>query len=315
MPYIKIEAFDGNIDTFENYSETLEQYFLANDIDERKRAPALLSGIGAKTYQLLRSLLTPDLPSTKSYEELKQITNEHLSPKPLEIAKRFRFQKRNQREGESIQTYCAEIKRLTQHCGFAQALDKAIAIEMAMRDATELNSSSNCTIAVHAVKNVHTPKKNFHANKSANFPPCNSCVLLWIVKGGNNPLFGRNWLQQFPLKWHELKMLKENSSTTKTILSTYGKDKLGDLLKRHQNIFSDGIGKIKSATAKLTLKPDTQPKFCKTRPVPYALVQKVSTELDNLERQGMISKVEHSDWATPLVPVLKRTGVCVETTK
>ncbi|RUS87372.1 hypothetical protein EGW08_004826 [Elysia chlorotica] len=159
MPYIKIEAFDGNIDTFENYSETLEQYFLANDIDERKRAPALLSGIGAKTYQLLRSLLTPDLPSTKSYEELKQITNEHLSPKPLEIAKRFRFQKRNQREGESIQTYCAEIKRLTQHCGFAQALDKAIAIEMAMRDATELNSSSNCTIAVHAVKNVHTPKK------------------------------------------------------------------------------------------------------------------------------------------------------------
>ncbi|RUS88762.1 hypothetical protein EGW08_003479 [Elysia chlorotica] len=209
MPHIKIEAFDGNIETFENYSERLEQYFLANDIDERKRAPALLSGIGAKTYQLLRSLLTPDLPSTKSYDELKQILNEHLSPKPLEIAERFRFHKRNQREGESIQTYCAEIKRLTQHCGFGQALDKAlrdrlvcglrdtaiqrkllqednltfkdafdkaIALEMATRDATELNSTSNCTTAVHAVKKVHTPKKNFHATKNAKFPPCNSCV-------------------------------------------------------------------------------------------------------------------------------------------
>ncbi|RUS71605.1 hypothetical protein EGW08_020632 [Elysia chlorotica] len=46
---------------------------------------------------------------------------------------------------------------------------------MATRNATELNSTSNGTTAVHAVKKVHTPKKNFHATKNAKFPPCNSC--------------------------------------------------------------------------------------------------------------------------------------------
>ena len=76
----------------------------------------------------------------------------------------------------------------------------------------------------------------------------------------------------------------------------------------HKEVFSPGIGKAKFHTATLTLKPDAKPKFCKARPVPYALVNKVGQELDNLEKQGILSKVQHSEWATPVVPVLKRSG-------
>lgn len=43
--------------------------------------------------------------------------------------------------------------------------------------------------------------------------------------------------------------------------------------------------------------------------MPYALRAKVETELSCLEDEGIVSKVEHSKWATPIVPVVKRNGL------
>ena len=57
--------------------------------------------------------------------------------------------------------------------------------------------------------------------------------------------------------------------------------------------------------ATLTLKENAQSKFCKARPVPYALKEKVETELERLENEGIIQKVDHNDWATPIVAVQK----------
>ena len=42
-------------------------------------------------------------------------------------------------------------------------------------------------------------------------------------------------------------------------------------------------------------------KFCKPRKLPFALKPNVGDELDQLENQGVIKKVFHSDWATPVV--------------
>ena len=79
-------------------------------------------------------------------------------------------------------------------------------------------------------------------------------------------------------------------------------------LSKYGSIFRDGIGKVKGVKASLTLKKDAKPKFLKARPVPYALKPKIEQELENLERQGIISKANTSDWATPIVPVVKPNG-------
>ena len=67
--------------------------------------------------------MAPDLPASKSYHELTEALAKHLAPKPLAIAKRFKLRQKNQREGESISQYIAELQRLVEHCEFDDKLD------------------------------------------------------------------------------------------------------------------------------------------------------------------------------------------------
>ena len=48
--------------------------------------------------------------------------------------------------------------------------------------------------------------------------------------------------------------------------------------------------------------------FGKARPVPYAVKGKVDREIERIEHEGMIKKVESSEWASPIVCVPKRNG-------
>ena len=70
--------------------------------------------------------------------------------------------------------------------------------------------------------------------------------------------------------------------------------------------FSNQSWHCVTTTANLCLREGVQPKFCKPRKLPFAIKPVVGDELDRLESQGVIEKVSHSDWATPIVIVRKR---------
>ena len=74
-------------------------------------------------FTLLRSLTAPDKPGDKEYDELVTLLTRHMALKSLVIAERFRFHKRDQREGESINEY---VQRLSEHCDFGTGLNDAL---------------------------------------------------------------------------------------------------------------------------------------------------------------------------------------------
>ena len=72
----------------------------------------------------------------------------------------------------------------------------------------------------------------------------------------------------------------------------------GDLelvLDKYNVVFEKGLGKLKGTTAKIHIDPQTKPIICKAHPVPYAIRHKVEAELDRLQHEGIIEKVEFSN--------------------
>lgn len=82
----------------------------------------------------------------------------------------------------------------------------------------------------------------------------------------------------------------------------------GAIMEEYADVFTEGLGLSKGPPARLCVKDAATPRFCNARKIPFALVDKVSAELDRLVETGVISPVHYAEWATPIVPVLKRDG-------
>ena len=83
---------------------------------------------------------------------------------------------------------------------------------------------------------------------------------------------------------------------------------LKSLLDKYSDVFKKELGTLKGFKAKFTLKPDGKPQLCRPRQVPYALKDAVDRELQHLEDTGVIDRISHSKWTTPLVAVPKGDG-------
>ena len=128
-------------------------------------------------------------------------------------------------------------------------------------------------------------------------------LILQVVETPGPALFGRDWLSKIRLDWGEIKAV-QLSQTPEGIMQ----HKVDQLLRKYESVFSKGVGTFKGHKADLKVEEGCRPSFHKPRQVPYALRPKVEAELRRLEEDGILSKVEYSEWATPIVPVVKRNG-------
>lgn len=122
---------------------------------------------------------------------------------------------------------------------------------------------------------------------------------LYVVPCDKEPLLGREWLRQIRLNWLEVSQLDGSSSLSSRVQS---------VLHKYGSVTEDGIGKITDMSARINIKPDSTPVFCKARTVPFAIQELVDQEITTLVNEGILEKVNTSDWATPIVPVIKANG-------
>lgn len=123
-PVGNVGPYDSDSEDWTCYCERLEQFFVANDInDEDKRRAVLLSVCGSSVYQLVRNLLAPVKPSQKSFTELVQLVRNHFCPSPSVTVHRYNFNSRVQKEDETVSQFVAELRKTSEHCGFGDKLE------------------------------------------------------------------------------------------------------------------------------------------------------------------------------------------------
>ena len=122
----KLDEYNETED-WRHYIERVNHFFEANEItDPDKRRSIFLACVGVKNYQLLRSLVAPEDPKDKSYEDLAKLLQDHFMPKPSAIVQRFNFNTRSQQPGETIAMFLAELRHLSEHCEFGIKLDEML---------------------------------------------------------------------------------------------------------------------------------------------------------------------------------------------
>lgn len=126
-------ALIGNLEQFEaekhevgDYLERMEQFFIVNAIEEGMKVPMLITLIGPGTYNVLKNLLSPAKPASKTFKELTDALMGYYVIKKSAVAGRYEFYNCKQKQGQTINEFMVEIKRKASFCDFGAFLNEAL---------------------------------------------------------------------------------------------------------------------------------------------------------------------------------------------
>lgn len=109
-----------------SYEERMDQYFIANYVEEDKKVPVLLTVIGEQAYEVLRGLCDPDLPKSRSYDTLCRLLREQFSKKVSVFKERIEFYDLRQLENETVKDFYVRLKNKAIECKFGNTLNEVL---------------------------------------------------------------------------------------------------------------------------------------------------------------------------------------------
>ncbi|XP_075553490.1 uncharacterized protein LOC142586122 [Dermacentor variabilis] len=312
----QLPDFEEGKDKWKPYLIKVEAYFEANAIeDSTKKRALLVAALNTHTIQVLAGKVAPRKPNALTYEEVVEVLSEHYSPKRHEITESYKFFSRCQAEGEPVNEFLVDIRRIADNCNFGSALDRMLrdrivcgirsgALQkqlLAQRELT-LEDAEAMALAAEAADR-RLPVLGELALQVCHKGVTVECALTVLDCAGPS-LCGRDLIQRLNSAGAPVVSFVENSAAT----NDSSESSVNSIFNDYNDVFSEELGLIKGPPASLHMKEGAVPKFCKARPIPYALRERVSLELDSLVSVGVLSPVAHSEWATPIVVVLKKDG-------
>ncbi|XP_045767885.1 uncharacterized protein LOC123869159 [Maniola jurtina] len=123
-----LTVFNHETQEWELYKGRIEQWFLANEIDDdadktgAKRRAILLSSCAETTYKLIRDLALPNDVSSLSYAQVVSLLDGHFKAKKCGFAERYKFHSACQGNSESLSAWAARVRGLAKDCSFPAAV-------------------------------------------------------------------------------------------------------------------------------------------------------------------------------------------------
>ncbi|KAK3776673.1 hypothetical protein RRG08_049682 [Elysia crispata] len=338
----RIEEFDPAQNDLESYLEQLEQYFVANDVTEAKRTAVLLSVTGAKTYEVLKSLIASDKPSANIKIQQRLLQTERLTrKKALDIAQTMENAEMNAKElhdqftskvhtVDKIESRGSPKIKAVPRQSQGKTPSRPTATPTAnkkqcYRCGYTTHPAERCRYKDYICNDCH---KKGHLAKVCRSRGRQHQTTKQIVDEEEDYIFhnsSRDGRKAFyimmNLNGKDVKMEIDTGSgvtimpdsvfqetfknevelqTSTQILKTYN----GSNIPLKGEAMMDVRGK-EGRPRKLRLLVAQVPH---QSPVPYAVKAKVEEELRKLEKENIITKVTHSEWAAPLVVVPKENG-------
>lgn len=126
----------------------------------------------------------------------------------------------------------------------------------------------------------------------------NKPLQIYVISDGGPCIVGRNFVEKFNLRFQMVHNINDARVTSD----------VKTLVKKYPEVFSNELGTFKYAKISLSLKNNAKPVFLKPRPIPLAYRKEMDEQLDTMVRNGILTPTETSEWATPLVPIIKSDG-------
>ena len=90
---------------------------------------------------------------------------------------------------------------------------------------------------------------------------------------------GRNWLSSLVLDWNALLNIRQCANIKNTTNKIdVEPNKLDEILHEYREVFDKSIGTLKNTIVHINLKENAEPKYCKARPVPYAIKDRLDKD-------------------------------------
>ena len=74
---ISIPSFQEEEEDWSSYLERLECYFAVKEVKNERKVQTLIVGLQPKQYQVLKDLVAPEIPVSKTYTEITSLSNKH----------------------------------------------------------------------------------------------------------------------------------------------------------------------------------------------------------------------------------------------